>query len=82
MRTGAPVLPVGISGTDELLGRGRALPRIGARVIMRVGRPFTLSREGNDRRAALTAADEQVMRRIAALVEPRHRGDLEPWPDR
>jgi 1-acyl-sn-glycerol-3-phosphate acyltransferase len=81
-RTGAPVLPVGISGTDELLGRGRSLPRIGSRVIMRVGRPFTLSLDGHDRRAALATADEQVMRRIAALVEPRHRGDWVPWPDR
>jgi 1-acyl-sn-glycerol-3-phosphate acyltransferase len=81
IRTGAPVLPVGISGTDELLGRGRSLPRIGTRVIMRVGRPFTLSLEGDDRRAAIAAADEQVMRRIAALVEPRHRGHWEPWPD-
>jgi hypothetical protein len=49
---------------------------------MRVGRPFTLSLDGHDRRAALATADEQVMRRIAALVEPRHRGDWVPWPDR
>jgi 1-acyl-sn-glycerol-3-phosphate acyltransferase len=79
-RTGALVLPVGVSGTDELLGRGRSLPRIGARVTLRVGAPFTLTLGGDDRRAALAAADEQVMRRIAALVDPRHRGDWEPWP--
>jgi 1-acyl-sn-glycerol-3-phosphate acyltransferase len=80
-RTGATVLPVGISGTDELLGRGRRLPRIGTRVTLRVGRPFTLALEGDDRRSALAAADAEVMRRIAALLEPRHRGDWEPWPD-
>jgi 1-acyl-sn-glycerol-3-phosphate acyltransferase len=80
-RTGATVLPVGISGTDELLGRGRSLPRIGTRVTLRVGRPFTLALDGDDRRAALAAADAQVMRRIAALLEPRHRGDWEPWPE-
>jgi 1-acyl-sn-glycerol-3-phosphate acyltransferase len=80
-RTGAPVLPVGVSGTDELLGRGRSLPRIGTRVTLRVGRPFVLGLEGDDRRAALAAADAQVMRRIAALVEARHRGEWEPWPD-
>ena len=80
-RTGASVLPVGISGTDRLLGRGRRLPRIGTPVTLRVGRPFTIALEGDDRRASLAAADEQVMRRIAALIEPRHRGDREPWPD-
>ena len=29
----------------------------------------------------LEAADAELMRRIAALVEPRHRGRWEPWPD-
>jgi 1-acyl-sn-glycerol-3-phosphate acyltransferase len=81
-RTGAPVLPVGISGTDRLLGRGQALPRIGTRITLRVGRPFHLvTAEGVDRRAALAEADVELMRRIAALVEPRHRGRWEPWPD-
>jgi 1-acyl-sn-glycerol-3-phosphate acyltransferase len=80
-RTGAPVLPVGISGTDELLARGRRLPRIGSRVTMRVGQPFHLALpEGADRRAALVAADAELMARIAALVDPRHRGAWDPWP--
>ena len=80
-RTGAPVLPVGISGTDRLLGRGAVLPAIGSRIILRVGRPFRLAiPEGVDRRAALADADAELMRRIAALVEPRHRGAWEPWP--
>jgi 1-acyl-sn-glycerol-3-phosphate acyltransferase len=79
-RSGALVLPVGISGTDDLLGRGRRFPRIGARVTLRFGVPFTLRLEGRDRRAALATADAEIMRRIAALVEPRHRGDWEPWP--
>jgi 1-acyl-sn-glycerol-3-phosphate acyltransferase len=80
-RTGAPVLPVGISGTDELIGREQVLPHIGSRIILRVGRPFSLViSDGVDRRAALADADVELMRRIAALVEPRHRGAWEPWP--
>lgn len=80
-RTGAPVLPVGISGTDQLLGRGRSLPAIGTRITLRVGRPFHLAiPEGADRREALAAADAELMRRIAALVDVRHRGPWEPWP--
>ena len=81
-RTGTPVLPVGVSGTDVLMGRGKTLPAIGTHISLRVGRPFHLAIPiGSDRRGALQAADEELMRRIAALVEPRHRGPWEPWPD-
>ncbi len=81
-RTGAPVLPIGISGTDELIGRDQKWPHIGSHIVLRVGRPFHLAiPAGADRRAALADADAELMRRIAALVEPRHRGDWEPWPD-
>jgi 1-acyl-sn-glycerol-3-phosphate acyltransferase len=81
-RTGAPVLPIGISGTNDLIAREQVVPDIGSRIILRVGRPFHLVvPEGADRRRALADADAELMRRIAALVEPRHRGDWEPWPD-
>ena len=80
-RTGAPVLPVGISGTAKLIGREKTLPDFGTRIILRVGEPFQLTiPAGVDRRAALADADIELMRRIAALVEPRHRGEWEPWP--
>lgn len=81
-RTGAAVLPIGISGTSTLIGREQTLPNIGTRIILRVGQPFHLAiPQGADRREALAAADIEVMRRIAALVEPRHRGDWEPWTE-
>mgnify|MGYP001823849933 FL=1 len=81
-RTGTPIVPVGLSGTDELMAREQTFPKIGASVTMRVGRPFTLSiPKGADRREALEAADAELMRRIASLVEPRHRGKWEPWPE-
>ena len=80
-RTGALVVPVGVSGTDVLLGREQRLPDFGTRITLRVGRPFHLViPEGADRRAALAAADTELMRRIAALVDMRHRGAWEPWP--
>ncbi len=74
-RSGVPILPVGISDTDVLLGRGKRLPRLGTRVTMRVGRPFTLTADpGVPRRQALALANEDLMRRIAELVDERHRG--------
>jgi 1-acyl-sn-glycerol-3-phosphate acyltransferase len=74
-RAGVPILPVGISGTDRFLGRGQRLPRLGARIVVRVGPTFTLSLDArHGRRAASEQASEQVMAAIAALIEPRHRG--------
>lgn len=80
-RTGVPVLPVGISGTDRFLGRGATFPRIGARITVRVGRPFQLvANPALPRREALEAANQELMRRIAALVDERHQGSYEPLP--
>jgi len=74
-RTGVPILPVGVSNTDMLLGRGKRLPRFGTRVVMRAGRPYTMGLDPSlPRRAALTDANEQIMRSIAALIDERHRG--------
>ena len=74
-RTGVPILPVGISGTDRFLGRGRRLPRVGSRIIVRVGKPFTVELDKSKRRrAALDAVTDRIMRSIATLTEARHRG--------
>ncbi|HSH22334.1 MAG TPA: lysophospholipid acyltransferase family protein, partial [Candidatus Caenarcaniphilales bacterium] len=74
-RTGAPVLPVGISGTDRFLGPGQRLPRVGSRVTLRVGRPFVVTLDRSlPRREALQSVSDEIMVRIAALVEVRHRG--------
>ena len=78
-RSGVPVLPVGISGSDRFLGRGQRLPRLGSRIAVRVGRPFVLELDaGLSRRAATQAASDEIMRRLAALIDPRQRGRFEP----
>lgn len=74
-RSGAPILPVGISGTDRFLGRGSRFPRPGARIVVRVGKPFSVAIDKSQpRRAAMEAVTDRIMSEIAALVEPRHRG--------
>jgi 1-acyl-sn-glycerol-3-phosphate acyltransferase len=74
-RTHAPILPVGISGTDRFLGRGSRFPKIGARIVVRVGQPFTVDVDKSKaRRAAMDAVTDRIMGEIATLVEPRHRG--------
>jgi 1-acyl-sn-glycerol-3-phosphate acyltransferase len=81
-RTGVPVLPVGISGTDQFLGRGSPMPKLGARITVRIGRPYMLTTNPDlPRREALAAANEELLGRIAALVDERHRGTHAPVTD-
>jgi 1-acyl-sn-glycerol-3-phosphate acyltransferase len=77
LRTGAPILPVGLAGTERLWPRG-SFPRPGGRVTVRVGEPFRLAdvlgEAARDRRTAKGLATEAIMRRIAALLPPAYRG--------
>ena len=78
LRSRAPILPVGVSGTQRFWPKG-SRPHLGGRVTLRVGRPFTLGDVLGDevladRRAAKHAATEAIMRRIAALLPESQRG--------
>ena len=75
--TGAPIVPIGMGDTDRFWPRGRAIPHVGRRIVMRIGSPFRVADEipaGLDRRAAKSAATALIMARIAALLPARQRG--------
>jgi 1-acyl-sn-glycerol-3-phosphate acyltransferase len=77
LRTGAPIVPIGIAGSHEVWPRGQKLPHPGGRVAVRVGRPFRPADEippGTDRRAAKGLVTRMIMERIAALLPPSQRG--------
>jgi 1-acyl-sn-glycerol-3-phosphate acyltransferase len=71
LRSGVPVLPVGIAGTHRIFPGGSRFPHRSP-VTVRIGAPFVLGHqpEGRLDRAALTAGTERVMQEIAALVPP------------
>jgi 1-acyl-sn-glycerol-3-phosphate acyltransferase len=75
MRTGLPLLPVSITGSNRLFPRGARLPRR-ARVTVRVGEPFMLTRQASGRidRQDLAAGTDRIMRAIAALLPSAQRG--------
>ncbi|MFI5262127.1 MAG: lysophospholipid acyltransferase family protein [Candidatus Limnocylindrales bacterium] len=76
LRSGAPILPVGLAGTERLWPVGARLPRFGTDVTVRFGplyRPAATP-AADDRRAALEASSDELMRRIAALLPPAYRG--------
>jgi 1-acyl-sn-glycerol-3-phosphate acyltransferase len=77
LRSGAPIVPIGIANTDRVWPKGRFLPRPGGHATMSVGRSFVLADElpeGVPRKAQKAAATELIMRRIAAELPERHRG--------
>jgi 1-acyl-sn-glycerol-3-phosphate acyltransferase len=77
LRTNATIVPIGVSNTDRVWRKGSLLPRPGGHATMRIGRPFRVADDlpaGLDRKAAKGAATDLIMRRIAALVDERHRG--------
>lgn len=76
LRSGAPILPVGIAGTERTWPVGALLPRFGTTVTIRFGplyRPGRAAEEG-ERREALQANTEELMHRIAALLPEAYRG--------
>jgi 1-acyl-sn-glycerol-3-phosphate acyltransferase len=77
LRTGAPIVPLGISGSYRVWPKGQRLPHPGGRVTVRVGRPFRPADElpeDTPRAAAKRLTTEMIMDRIAALLPPGQRG--------
>jgi 1-acyl-sn-glycerol-3-phosphate acyltransferase len=75
VRSGAPVLPIAIVGSQRLWPRGALLPRPLRRVEIHVGDTFTLSMPENvDRRESLRLATVELMRHIAEMLPPEQRG--------
>jgi cytidylate kinase len=76
LRTGAPIVPIGIVDSDRRWPKGQKLPRPGGRVVFRIGEPFRLAEAtgGARGRDAKARATNELMGRIAALLPPRQRG--------
>jgi 1-acyl-sn-glycerol-3-phosphate acyltransferase len=79
LRTGAAILPIGITDSDLVWPKGHRLPAPfpRRRITVRFGEPFLAADivpPASDRRAAKTAATTAIMGRIAELLEPRQRG--------
>jgi 1-acyl-sn-glycerol-3-phosphate acyltransferase len=74
MRSGAPLIPVGMAGTHRIFP-GRARWPHPTRITVRFGEPFSLPHEPGGRldRAALVEGTDRIMREIAALLPPEQR---------
>ena len=71
-RIGAPILPVGITGTENLKGKTWWLRR--PRITVNIGRPFYPPSSSKLNRAELTQLTDSIMEHIAELLPSRYRG--------
>jgi len=74
-RSGAPVLPVGISGSEQVKGISVIIQR--PSITVKIGRPFTLSYNTDEPlRSQLPQLSELIMKHIAELLPPSYRNTL------
>ena len=72
-RSGVPILPVGIIGTEQIKGMGWLLRR--PRLTINIGKPFSLPPvDGKLTREKLVEYTDLIMQRIAELLPPQYRG--------
>jgi 1-acyl-sn-glycerol-3-phosphate acyltransferase len=77
--TGAPIVPVAITGTER--GLVRALTLHFPRITARFGEPFDLPPiDRREREAALRRNTDEIMARIATLLPPGYRGAYSEHP--
>ena len=73
LRSGAPILPVGITGTEKILGVSFIFGRV--RITVNIGKPFTLPPvDGKLTKAQLASTTEVIMRRVAELLPESYKG--------
>jgi 1-acyl-sn-glycerol-3-phosphate acyltransferase len=71
MRSGVPILPVGIAGTEKIRGISWIFRR--PRITVNIGRPFSLPAKKLTK-DSLSENTSFIMERIAELLPPKYRG--------
>ncbi|MCA9971333.1 MAG: 1-acyl-sn-glycerol-3-phosphate acyltransferase [Anaerolineales bacterium] len=80
-RTGVPIVPIAITGTEDRLVKANLRRLRRSKVVVRAGRPFTLPPiDRHNRTAHLEAQTDEIMCRIAALLPPPYRGAYADHP--
>jgi 1-acyl-sn-glycerol-3-phosphate acyltransferase len=80
-KAGVPVIPIGITGTEDRLVMAGLRRLKKARVHAQVGKPFTLPPlKGKEREEAMKMYTDEIMCQIAALLPPEKRGFYDEHP--
>ena len=87
LRTGAPIIPVGLVGTDRIQPPDRTLPKLGERCEIHIGKPIDVRRYRSriDDRLLLRQITDEVMFEIGELSGQTYvdvySGDRSPGPE-
>ena len=73
--SGAPIVPVGLVGTEAVQAPGQALPHLGGRVSVRFGAPLWVEPEVSADRLAMREVTGRVMREIGLLCGQDYTDD-------
>lgn len=80
LRSGAPVVPVAIWGSENVLPKGRIWPR-SAHVHVAYGTPITVQRRRSDgTRVSNQEAADELLKAVAALLPESYRGVYDGRP--
>jgi len=72
-KAGVPIVPVGISGTGQLIGKWWFLKR--PSITVNIGQPFTLPNSTDKlSKEEIAHLTDEIMMRIAQLIPPEYRG--------
>lgn len=84
LSSGAPIVPIGIVGTDQIQPPGKVLPEFRGSVTLKFGSPLGVGPWADQRRSASAKRDitEEVMDSIASLTGQLRTDDFIPVPDR
>ena len=75
LRTGAPILPAAITGTEQITWPWVFIKPFGIKhLTVTLGEPFTLEPVEKINSEAATEATKLIMRKIAELLPPEYRG--------
>jgi len=73
IKADVPILPIGVSGQNSVIAGWMRLRR--PRVVVRIGQPFKLEPvHGRQKSQKFQARSDEVMRRVAVLVDEELRG--------
>lgn len=78
LRTGAPILPAAIWGTENVKLPRDLLHR--THVHIRIGKPYQLAKPARITKERVAAGTEEIMQRIAELLPTEYRGDYSTEP--
>ena len=73
LKSGAPIVPVGMTGTENSNIYSHLKNWERARVTLAVGNPFYL-KQGSNRQETIQKGTEQIMQAIAHLLPEEYRG--------